>query len=320
MFALILSIIVLSYNPAPGQFINVLPAVADDPAVAAQSNLDRGSLVSLGAAGGSLTAQFSEPIINSHDYDITVYGNAFENGSEPGIIFLSYDENGNGLADDIWYEVAGSEYDQTVHKYTITYYRPTSDTSRIQYSDSEGNTGFIPRNTFHTQPYFPSWITEDVLTYQGALLPLNINDINGDGSLVHLEAFDYGYADNAPNSNLNACSIKIDWAVDSLGNPANLPQVDFIRIQTGVLYTNASNIGELSTEVSAIHPTATLTSTDDIPDSTIPEEFDAYTITGQFIGHYTIHDLPELKARLSILNCQLSILKGKSQTIKLMLK
>lgn len=320
MFALILSIIILSYNPAPGQFINMLPAVTDDPVLAAQTNIDRGSLVCLGAVGGSLTAQFSEPIINSHDYDITVYGNAFENGSEPGVIFVSYDENGNGLADDQWYEIAGSEYDRTIHNYSITYYRPASDTSNIRYRDSEGNEGFIPRNTFHQQPYYPSWIAEDSIVLTGSLLPSNINDVKGDGSLVYLEAFEYGYADNASNSDLYPCSIKIDWAVDSLGNPANLPQVDFIRIQTGVLYTNASNIGELSTEVSAIHPTATLTSLDDIPDNAIPEEFDAYTITGQFIGHYTIHDLPELKTKLSILNSQISILKGQNRTIKLMLK
>lgn len=322
MLALILSIIVLSYDPAPGQFINVLPSVTDDPVQAAQTNLDRGSLVSLGAAGGSLTARFPEPVVNTHDYDITVYGNAFENGSEPGIIFLSYDENGNGLADDQWYEIAGSEYGHTIHNYSITYYRPASDTSNIRYRDSEGNEGFIPRNTFHQQPYYPSWITGDSITYRGALLPSNINDINGDGTLVHLESFDYGYADNAPNSNLNACSIKIDWAVDSLGNPANLPQVDFIRIQTGVLYANSGNIGEVSTEISAIHPTATLTSLDGITetDNTLPEEFDAYTIYGQYLGHFTINDLHDLKTKLSILNCQLSIIKGRDRTIKLMLK
>lgn len=320
MLSLILSIIVLSYNPAPGQFINMLPAVADDPVIAAQNNLDRGSLVSLGAAGGSLTARFSEPVVNSHDYDITVYGNAFENGSEPGIIFLAYDGNGNGIADDTWYEVAGSEYEHTIHNYSITYYRPASDTSNIRYRDSEGNEGFIPRNTFHQQPYYPSWITRDSITCRGALLPSNINDVNGDGSLVHLESFDFGYADNAPNSDLTACSIKIDWAVDSLGNPANLPHVDFIRIQTGVRYANPGNVGEISTEVSAIHPTATLTSIDDISDISLPEEFDAYTISGQWLGHFTINDLPALKSRLTLLNCQLSIIKGRNRTIKLMLK
>ena len=320
MFALILSIIVLSYNPAPGQFINVLPAVTSDAVAAAQTNLDRGSLVSLGAAGGSLTVQFSEPVANTHDYDITIYGNAFVNGSEPGIIFVSYDENSNGIADDCWYEIAGSEYNSTIHNYAITYYRPATDTSDIRYRDTEGHTGTIPHNAFHKQPYYPTWVTEDSITLHGALLPTNINDINGDGTLVHLEAFDYGYADNAPNSDLNACSIKIDWAVDSVGNPVNLPQVDFIRVQTGVLYANKSNVGEISTEISAIHPTSTLTLLDNISDNTIPEEFDAYTISGHYLGHYTNAQFDELKAKLSILNSRFSILKGQNRTIKLMLK
>ena len=30
--------------------------------------------------------------------------------SEPGIVLVSKDTNGNGLADDEWYELAGSEY------------------------------------------------------------------------------------------------------------------------------------------------------------------------------------------------------------------
>jgi len=318
MLSLLLSIIILSYNPAPGQFINTLPAVTTDAAAAAQTNLDRGSLVSLGAAGGSITAKFEEPVINSHDYDITVYGNAFTNGSEPGVIFVSYDENHNGIADDQWYEIAGSEYESTIHNYAITYYRPASDTSDIQYRDTEGHTGTIPRNAFHKQPYYPSWLTADSITLHGALLPSNINDINGDGTLVHLEAFDYGYADNAPNSDLNGCSIKIDWAVDSTGNPANLPQVDLIRVQTGVLYANKGNVGEISTEISAIHPTSTLTNIEEaIDNNDIPEEFDIYTINGIFIGHYTLEQLQS--ATVSLHN-QTLLLKGKTTTYKLLIK
>lgn len=322
MLTLILSIIILSYNPAPGQFINTLPSVTDDAAAAAQANLERGSLVSLGAAGGSITAKFDEPVVNSHDYDITVYGNAFVNGSEPGVIFVSYDENNNGIADDQWYEIAGSEYENTDHDFSITYYRPASDTSNIPYRDSQGNEGFIFRNTFHQQPYYPTWITEDSIVLKGALLPSNVNDVKGDGSLLYLEAFEYGYADNAPNSDLNGCSIKIDWAVDSLGNPANLPQVDFIRIQTGVLYCNSkASIGEVSSEISAIHPTSTLTNIEEaIENNDIPEEFDAYTISGQYLGHFTLDNIEDLKAKLSIVNCKLSILKGKNHTIKLLLK
>ena len=39
---------------------------------------------------------------------------------------VSVDVNGNGLPDDEWYELAGSEYQKpsTIKNYEITYYRP----------------------------------------------------------------------------------------------------------------------------------------------------------------------------------------------------
>ena len=307
----LLSVIILSYDPAPGQFINILPTVTDNPAAAAQSALDRGMLVSLGAAGGSLTAAFAEPVANTHDYEIAIFGNAFSASAEPGIIYVSKDINHNNLPDDPWYEIAGSEYANTTHNYTITYYRPTNDSSDIPYQDSEGNTGVIPHNTYHPQPYFPSWLTSDQITLHGSLLPSNATTENG---IVVFQPYDYGYADNHQNSDTLACSIKIDWAVDSLGNTADLDTVHFIRIQTGVLYTSSLQTGEQSTEISAINtihePNALDNSfiTTDAPIFTTTEILfpqplqhpaRIYTITGQYVatipigtGQYATTTLP----------------------------
>ena len=73
--------------------------------------------------------------------------------SEPGIVLVSKDTNGNGLPDDEWYELAGSEYNSpaTIRNYEITYYRPTPADGDVKWKDNQGKEGYIYRNTYHTQ-------------------------------------------------------------------------------------------------------------------------------------------------------------------------
>ncbi|MEG1586583.1 MAG: T9SS type A sorting domain-containing protein, partial [Bacteroidales bacterium] len=195
---------------------------------------------------------------------------------EPGVIMVSYDANGNGLADDPWYEIAGSEYGhpQTIKNYELTYYRPDpekkpvtdasqphySDLEYIRWSDNQGNTGYLGKNVFHSQPYFPEWIEGDKYTLRGTRLPDNGVDESGSGNYFVLYAFDYGYADNHLNTT-DLSNIKIDWAVNSDGTPVKLPGVDFIRIHTGVHQQNGW-LGECSTEilgVTDLHPSVEAT-------------------------------------------------------------
>lgn len=70
------------------------------------------------------------------------------------------------------------------------------------------------------------------------------------GTYFALYRFGYGYADNELNDK-DASAIDIDWAVDSKGQPANLPGVDFIRIHTGVNQENGW-LGECSTEIMGV--------------------------------------------------------------------
>ena len=44
----------------------------------------------------------------------------------------------------------------------------------------------------------------------------------------------------------------ISNAVDADGNPANLRQIDFVKIQTGVNCKAGNNVGEISTEVCGV--------------------------------------------------------------------
>jgi hypothetical protein len=101
---------------------------------------NRQGMISLGGYGGDVVFGFDHPVENKPGkYDFKVLGNAFyaatnpngeasrEGGScDPGIVMVAHDANGNGLPDDLWYELAGSEYNrpQTVKHYQITYQKP----------------------------------------------------------------------------------------------------------------------------------------------------------------------------------------------------
>lgn len=265
---------VYEFVPAPGQFINTMPAYTEgdtEASMLAKVNtalVGKGpaTTVTLGAFGGYVTMGFDHHIVNVEgEKDFIVYGNAFVNSAEPGVICVMKDENGNGLPDDTWYEIAGSEYGNksTRFNYEITYYKPSAEDDAatiaidkyIRWTDNLGGEGYIPKNTFHTQSYYPKWITAESYTLRGTLLPKNAT---GGGTSWQLPAFEYGYADNLPNSDENA-KINIEWAVDSEGNPANLDQIDFIRVHTGENQV-CGWLGETSTEVAGVadlHPNAT---------------------------------------------------------------
>ena len=231
-------------------------------------------MISLGGYGGYVTFGFDHTVINvPGEYDFRIWGNAFyellqpdrKGGSaEPGIVCVSYDVNCNGIPDDPWYELAGSEYYKpgTGHGYTITYSRPDpshtpvedddgylEDLVYIPWRDSRGDSGYIAKNIFHPQSYYPLWIDDDELTFTGSILAPNGTDTSGTGRYYVLYAYDYGYVDNHPNDYADLNSFDISWAVDDKGNPVDLPGVDFIRVYTGV-NQYCGWLGETSTEIS----------------------------------------------------------------------
>ena len=255
---------VIEYRPAPGQFVNTLPISEESDTEAdilakAQKNLERGSMISLGAFGGYMVVEFDYPVANAEGADIIILGNAFATSAEPGVVRVSRDANKNGIADDRWYEIAGSEYANSTQDYEITYYRPEAnkDTIKelkeyIRWVDNQGNSGWLSKNATHLQGYYPAWIDADSLTFKGTLLPTNSIDKNGDGSYFELKPYEWGYADNQPNSNEAGCSIDLDWAVDNAGNAIELEAINFIRIHTAINAVDLGQIGEASTEISAI--------------------------------------------------------------------
>lgn len=236
---------VYEYVPALGQFVNLLPKYEEgDDAVAmcrkceqAVANNARG-MVCLGGWGGYITFGFDHAVENKDGKDLQILGNAFlmsgneaYGSSEPGIVLVSRDENKNGVPDDTWYELKGSEYDNpsTLHRVTKTYTR-------------EGDT---VRNAFHKQPYYPQWIEADSLTFTGARLAPLTENIGGQNVQRIL---DYGYADNKPNTDIEGTSFDLSWAVDADGQSISLPCIDFVRIYTAV-DESFDTTGELSTEI-----------------------------------------------------------------------
>ncbi len=310
---------VLEYCPAPGQFINVAPAyTAGEPVDSVLARVMQligpefkpertvtfmgqtyhepadtiaisERLISLGAYGGYVTFGFDHPVVNVPDaLDLQIAGNAFSGSCEPGIVLVSRDLNGNGLPDDPWYELAGSEYykETTQHDYQITYYRtpadhkPTKldkwivDTTYIRWTSNDmfgATAGYIDKNNFHKQDYWPLWTDAETLSFAGTKLPNNVNNQGGSGddALFWQDYYEWGYVDNRPDYLYNEpmtdsiatnCNLgfDIEWAVDSDGKPVHLSQIDFVKVHTA-MNQKGGWIGETSTEVSGaidLHPDA----------------------------------------------------------------
>ena len=284
---------VYDFLPAPGQFVNVFPAYkpgyTQDSINAQLEGALCGKLggsVSLGSFGGYIVFGFDHPVINKHGYDVKIYGNAIQSeavpgvpgGScEPGVIMVGVDVDGDGVPSkgDKWYEIKGDAYDRSQHGYEITYYKPDEDkapvahpswrfisdveylywTSNDQVADS--TSGYVWRNTFHKQPYWPLWIEDTVLTFRGTKLPNTAVDMSGGNGNNWFQPFlGEGYVDNLPNG--SEPGFMIDWAVDEQGNAVDLDHIDFIKVYTGQM-SYCGWLGETSTEFCGaedLHPDA----------------------------------------------------------------
>lgn len=307
---------VYDFMPAPGQFVNTLPEfnagdtkadvlarVAED--ICGYYEVEDGdttmvykpALISLGGFGGYVVMGFDHPVVNvKDDYDFQIFGNGFfatgsstGGSSEPGIVMVSYDANGNGIPDDPWYELAGSEYNspKTQHNFTITYYKPDenkvktpdpnskyiTDLTYVRWTSNDVNpdsvSGYVYKNSFHNQSYWPQWAEGNTLTFTGTKLCNNAFDTSGKGTYWVQYCKDWGYVDNRTNydpyspkegvdSALMNRGFKIDWAVDADGVPVHLPMVHFIKVYCA-MNQYCGWLGETSTEVAGgidYHPQA----------------------------------------------------------------
>lgn len=255
---------ILEFVAAPGQFINEhyqASTLAEARAFALEG-LNKGSYISLGGFGGYIIVGFDHSIDHVEgQYNFSILGNQFEGSSEPGVVWVSQDVNGNGLPDDEWYELKGSEYGLSTTKqfYAVTYYRPEGTGMNVPWKDNSGKTGYIDYlKQFHTQPYYyPNWIKEDSYILFGSCLEArNYQDgdkaqENGSPEFWVNPSYEWGYVDNCGSDQLAGTGwvgFKISNAVNPDGSPANLKYIDFVKVVNG-LNAKSGWLGEVSTEV-----------------------------------------------------------------------
>ena len=258
---------VYEYTPAPGQFINESKSgykgvsTVQQACDYADQRMRDERYVSLGTFGGYIIVGFDHSIENRgayKGYDFSIKGNQFEGSSEPGIVWVMQDNNGNGLPDDEWYELAGSQTNVT-RGYAVTYYRPMAPQAGVQWTDNAGGSGTVEyQPLFHIQDfYYPVWVEQDVYTLYGTRLEPNVY-INPDNNQWVMGSYGTGYVDNFGDDMLSddgnqeagpaKTYFKIDNAVYPDGRSVKLDFIDFIKVQCGVL-AQAGILGEVSTEV-----------------------------------------------------------------------
>lgn len=265
---------VYEWAPAPGQFIGETGIggmtgnenTFESANAWAQTRLMSKNFVSLGGFGGYIIVGFDHSIAQSgNEYDFAVMGNAFNSSNggsnEPGVVWVMQDVNGNGLPDDEWYELRGSETGnpETKQDYSVTYFRPSGPGQDVEWTDSEGKSGCIDYLiAYHRQDYYyPAWISAGSYTLWGTCLPSR-NKLDLSTGFWANNAYEWGYADNmgsdklkgsdSPDGSGQRNGFKISNAMYSDGTSVKLEYIDFIKVQVGV---NAKSgwLGEISTEV-----------------------------------------------------------------------
>lgn len=243
----------VEYNPAPGQFVNEMPAylpgmTREQMQAAALSAIQSGRGVSLGAFGGHIIMTLAEPIKHREDgKDFKVLGNAFRGSAEPGVVEVSADGTQ-------WYPLFGQYWVDAERDFNITYHRPEPDASPEQYirlTSTSGWSGWMMRNPgFHTDhSYFPEW--EDgatTLTFNAIKLPKNWTIESATGNYFGIAW--WGYADSYPNNDDEAW-LNLSNAVDENNSRVSVDNIRYVKVTTGVINSNPVT-GECSTEVMGI--------------------------------------------------------------------
>lgn len=255
---------IYEYMPAPGHQVNGYIIVGDsypDDCTHEQAcdsvlaHFSRRWSVSLGAQGGYLIAGFDHSVTNSGgDYDLCIKGNPFSYQSEPGIIWVSQDDNGDGLPNDQWFELAGSEYGTERHttSYAITYYRPAARRSATAWRDINGQTGYVPYLSYWNphDSYWQPWMEGTEHTFFSSRLADRSTYTNG---YSDIPPYDWGYVDNLGSDFIDGPAGKMNYfrlsnARDDNGRPIQLDYIDFIKVQTSQT-GSTPNLGDISTEI-----------------------------------------------------------------------
>ncbi len=262
---------VFDYKYGPGQHASMISGDEKGDDFIGQPWSSGKSFVSLGGWGGYIVAGFDHTINNGTDADFAIYTQPGV-GSEPGVVFVMKDTNGDGLPNDgNWIELKGSEFNnsETVHNYEVTYYEPVNN-GNVTWKDNQENQGeLVP--LFGTGSWWWSGYGDKTeMKFSGVKLPnAYVNNPEQDGTehwTLRSGLFSYGYAEcyfnTDYNNTLRATLFDISNAVDASGNPVVLAGINFIKIQSGV-FQIAGWLNEISTEISGAADLSLLENTAD---------------------------------------------------------
>jgi hypothetical protein len=178
---------------------------------------------------------------------ITIQGNGFETWSEPGVIWVQEDKNGNGIPDEMWYELTGSQ-DTSIYKskikrrYAIKHFASASFSTitiydqpvrRTYWTDSTGKCGAM----------FPGWPDK-----WGVDSPADGVWVQYTGTIVPIDGTLSGYVDVYNAKDRSIVTVDKNKAVCADGSKANINNIRFVKVQTGV-FSYGGIFGDISTEI-----------------------------------------------------------------------
>ena len=253
---------VFEYQYGPGQHASSVEQADAESCVGEPGS----AALALGGWGGYVTAGFDHVVANADGFDFAVVAQGGF-GSEPGVVFVMEDADGNGIPDETWYELSGSEtdadysaetenpLDRYIRDYEVTYTKAASDSDNVAWTDNQGNAGELecgyPEDTTSASWWIEDW--GDSLTLSGVKLP-DCRALSGSSWIDYEDRFTRGYAENYGGSDYVVLGdyavnrFDISDAVDAAGNPVTLDGIVFIRIQTGV-FQRTGALNEVSTEI-----------------------------------------------------------------------
>jgi hypothetical protein len=245
---------VFRYVYAPGQHAAL--ALPSDSTVFIGNPDDDSRFLYLGGFGGYIVAGFDHDIVNhaGADFEVILMKSSTP---EPAVVYIMPDVNSDGKPNETWYELKGSQFENSKRNYWVRYYKAKTINENTTWLDSEGTRGELKSGYGATNSSGWWWSASvgDSITFYGTRLPDSYENTGAATTqlwTVPTGKYAWGYAENNSgtdyDSDKGSNKLDISNAVDESGNLISLANIRFLKIQTGVLQ-QAGWLNEVSSEL-----------------------------------------------------------------------